>query len=280
MTSSSEHPHTAPRRERRRRDRGAHHPLGAPGRAGAPHTLLPPAAAEAPPGPTGQMHPAAPSPNAAPRTRIPSLRRWPGPHLPLRHGLTRLGSARRDSAQPARHSPAQPLRPLRQLPLTDRRHPAMVPPSVSSQPIIARSRRMTPPIFPPRPITARSLPRLPGLRPAGFPRSGRGFLPSRPRPAIFPVPSRCACAFSRRGGVGSGRRSPHDRPPCWLWLSPVPGPAVALGSFMQGVTGVLGPPRSPFGGTSVPQQRAFPVSSCSRESPVTLLLPPEAETFY
>lgn len=46
------------------------------------------------------MHPAAPGPNAAPRTRIPPPRRRPGPHLPLRHGTARHDTARLGPVRP------------------------------------------------------------------------------------------------------------------------------------------------------------------------------------
>lgn len=157
-----------------------------PGRAEAPHTLLPPAAAEAPPGPTGHMRPAAPGPNAAPRTRIPPPRRWPGPHLPLRHGSAQPGPARSSSAQSARHSPARPLRPLggsRSLTGGTQRRPrplspySQSPPRVASWPRPASRRAQSPR----GPCPGSAPPAQP--RPAGFPRSGRGLLGRTPRPA-------------------------------------------------------------------------------------------------
>lgn len=191
----------------------------------------------------------------------------PAPTAPARLGSVRFGSARfgsaqpgparSRSAQPARHSPARPLRPPRRLPLTDRRHPALAPPPVSAQPITAPSRRITPPRLPSRPITARLLPLAPppSAAPAGrVSQKWAGlFCQAGPAPRLLPAPSRCACALGR-GRRGRERPPvPHDRPPCWLRLWPVPGPAGFPASLGQGATGVLRPPRSCLAGTSVPQ---------------------------
>lgn len=207
--------------------RRAPQPLGPPGWAGTPHTLLPPAAAEAQPGPTGQMNPAALGPNAAPRTRIPPPRRRPGPHLPLRHGKTRHGSAQRaparsDPAQLARDSPARPLRPSRRLPLTDRRHPATAPPrlrTANQRPVSTHD--PAPPPAAPNHRAVHFLVPSPVAAPAGrVSQKWAGLSAKQAPPRGFCGHCRAAHARSAaRGGAGNGRPSPHDHPPCCLWLA-------------------------------------------------------------
>lgn len=214
------------------------------------------------------MHPAAPGPNAAPRTRIPPPRRWPGPHLPLRHGTARHDTARLGSA---RSGPVRPGPILLSSPGTARRGPSGL--RGGSRSLTGGTQRRPRPCLrtanhcpvslhdpAPHPVVSNhravhALTSPPGAALAGCVSQKWAGLSAKQAPPRG-LSGGCRSAHARSaagGGVGSGRRSHHDRPPCWPWLWPVPGPAGSLGSFGQGATDVLRSPRSHLGGTSVPQ---------------------------
>lgn len=220
-----------------------------PAWAGAPHALFPPAAAEAAPGPTGQIHPAAPGPNGAPRTRTPPPRRWPGPHLPLRHSSAQPGPVLLSSPGAARRGPSGLFGSSR---FTDRRRPATprpLSPQSQSPPRLVAWPRPQPrydqsPCGPCRGPAPRRGPSQPGSQKWAWlsakqapPRESPGAVALRMRVWLPGAGSGAAAGpltFVRHVECGSGRS----------W---------ALGSFGQGARAVLRPPRSPLGGTSVPQ---------------------------
>lgn len=147
--------------------------------------------------------------------RLPDRTAHPGPGPRLRgggrartyrSGTARLSPVRFCSVHPAQPGAAPQASSAAPASLTGgaQRRPAPCLRRANHRPVWSHGPAHHPAMTNHRAVLAAALPR--GAAPASrVPRNGRGFLPSRPRPASLRAPSRCACAFGCRG---RGRERP------------------------------------------------------------------------